>query len=287
MKAFRITLAKDDEDLAVALLWDTGTAGLETLAANLQPEGGPVQLLAYFSDDRPLAAVEEALVLLPEAAVVPAEIPDVDWVARFRETFSAFGVGRFRLAPSWDSGAALEAGPAREQEPSIHLVVDPGRAFGTGTHETTRLCLLALQELAPEQTLGSVVDIGTGTGILSVAALRLGAVRAVAVDLDSEATASARLHARLNDTPLLVVQADGGRALQAGRFDLVLANLTAPLLLERCAELLQLARPGATLVLSGLLLGDLPRVQRAYEVAGPTEVRTHGEWAAILIRKPA
>lgn len=283
MRAFRITVAKDGEDLATALLWDAGTAGLETLAAS--PDAESVQLLAYFSDDRASAAVETALVPLSGATVEPFEIPDVDWVARFRETFTAFDVGRFRLTPPWDS--SVEEGPGASRERSMRLVVDPGRAFGTGTHETTRLCLLALLDIAESRALGSVVDIGTGTGILAVAALRLGAACAVAVDVDPEATASARLHARLNDTPLLVVQADGGKSLQARRFDLVLANLMAPLLLERCAELVRLSRPGATLVLSGLLRDDVARVRGAYALAGSTEVRTDGEWAAILVRTPA
>jgi ribosomal protein L11 methyltransferase len=284
VKAFRVTLRREDEDLAVALLWDTGTTGIEVIedrsgSPTTLPEGQQIQLMAYVSDDRTVEAVEAALRPLCDVRVDAAAIPDVDWVARFRETFRAFEVGRFRVAPPWE--------PAPSTEPSRTLIVDPGRAFGTGTHETTRLCLLALQELADRRPLGAVVDIGAGTGILALAAARLGATRTWAVDLDPEATASARLHARLNNAPLLVVQADGGRAFRPGSFDVVVANLMAPLLLERQRELAELARAGGTLILSGLLDRDVPDVRRAYAVAGPTDVRIDGEWAALVVGIPA
>jgi ribosomal protein L11 methyltransferase len=253
----------DDEDVATALLWEAGTQGIEVRTA---PEGAV--LLAYFSDP---ADVEGALRPLPAARVEAVPVPDVDWVKAFREGFRAFDVGRFRIVPAWDP----------VPEAALVLRVDPARAFGTGTHETTRLCLHALERLAHERPLERVLDLGAGTGILAVAARRLGAKRVIATDLDPEATASIRHHARLNDVDILVVQADGGRAFKPGMFDLVLANLTAPLLIERADEIMALVAPGGRLVLSGLLGSDLQEVQTTYRLFPLLSRNTAGDWVAL------
>ncbi len=266
MRAWRVTVAAADEDLAAAALWEAGTAGVEIRPAS----GSRVQLLAYFEDDAPAPAPA----LLPRgAAVEPADVPEVDWVARFREGFRSFRVGRFLVAPPWD---ALDA-PSRDV-----LLVDPGRAFGTGTHETTRLCLAALEDLAGRRPLGRTLDLGAGTGLLAIAAARLGASPVVASDLDPEATGSSRHHARLNGAPLLVVRADGGRGFRPASFDLLLANLMALLLVDRSAEIRSLLAPGGALVLSGLLAGDVPHVRDAFAACGTPAVRLDGEWAALV-----
>jgi ribosomal protein L11 methyltransferase len=264
MRAWRVTVAAADEDLAAAALWESGTAGVEVRPA----PGGRVELLAYFEDDTTVPA------LLPRGATVdPADVPEVDWVARFREGFRSFRVGRFLVAPPWD--APLAASPDL-------LLVDPGRAFGTGTHETTRLCLGALEDLAGRRPLGRTLDLGAGTGLLAIAAARLGASPVVATDLDPEATASCRHHARLNATPLLVVRADGGRGFHPASFDLLLANLMALLLVDRSAEIRSLLAPGGAVVLSGLLDEDVPRVRDAFVACGTPSVRLDGEWAALV-----
>jgi ribosomal protein L11 methyltransferase len=162
--------------------------------------------------------------------------------------------------------------------------VDPGRAFGTGTHETTRLCLLAIETLAAEGPLGRVADIGTGAGLLAVAAAKRGARAVVGVDNDPEAVRSARRHARLNGVELGLVLADGGRALRPDLFDLVLANLTAPLLLERRDEIASLLAPGGALVLSGILGTEAAEVASAYSRVGAPRPRPDGEWTALEFR---
>jgi ribosomal protein L11 methyltransferase len=269
--AFRVTVPAADEDLAVALLYEAGTTGIEVQAA----AGGSVGLLAYFVAGPSARGLARAFTSLPSAHVEAAAVPDVDWVARFRETFRALDAGRFRITPEWDR----TAGGADV------IVVDPGRAFGTGSHETTRLCLGALESLAGERPLGRVLDVGTGTGILAVAARRLGASSAVAADLDPEAVDSARRHARLNGTDYAVVRADGGKPFRRGAFDLVLANLSAPLLRARAGELIALGAPGSVLVLSGLLVEDAGDMANAYGGAGPLERRTDGDWACLIGRR--
>jgi ribosomal protein L11 methyltransferase len=270
-----VTVPAAEEDVVTAVLWEQGTMGIEVRPAGRHD----VELLAYFPDAPGLEpALAAALVPLPRARLQRAEVPDVDWVARFREGFRSFPTAGFAVTPPWELRGSPPATPDV-------LVVDPGRAFGTGTHESTRLCLGLLRDLAGRGPLGRVLDLGTGSGILAVAAARLGAPRVTAVDLDPEAIASARHHARLNGVALRLVRADLARALRPGAFDLVLANVSATLLLERRHEILALEAP--VLVLSGLLVADARAVREAYGRAGDVELRQEGEWAALLARHRA
>ena len=266
MRAWRVTVAADDEDLATAALWEAGTAGVEVRGGR----EGSVDLLAYFADEVPPLTLA---VLPPGAALEPAVVPDVDWVKHFRAGFRAFRVGRFVVAPPWD--------PPEDPSPDL-LVVDPGRAFGTGTHETTRLCLGALEDLAARRPLGRTLDLGSGTALLAIAAGRLGAAPLFASDIDPEATSSSSHHAHINGVRLRIVRADGGRGLRAGSFDLVLANLMALLLVDRAAEIGSLLAPGGALVLSGLLVDDLPFVRQAFAACGTPSERLDGEWGALV-----
>ena len=265
MHALSVIVEAGLEEDAAAHLWERGTRGIEVRPL----AGGRVELLAYFDQRPDPLGIEGAL---GGAVVADVAVPDVDWVANFRASFRAFDVGRFTVTPLWEaSGASPE-----------RLIVDPGRAFGTGTHETTRLCIGALEDLAARRPLGRTLDLGSGTGLLAVAAARLGAGPVVASDVDPEATASSRLHARLNATRLHVVQADGGRPFRPGGFDLVLANLMALFLIDRAHEVQALVAPGGALVLSGLLRDDVPPVREAYAASGRPREHMLGEWAALV-----
>lgn len=265
MHALSVIVEAAREDEAGAALFDHGSCGVEVKAAGQ----ARVELIAYFEREPDRHGLQGAL---PGASLSVVPVPEVDWVARFREGFRPFRVGRFLVAPRWD---------APPPSPTV-LVVDPGRAFGTGTHETTRLCLECLEDLAARRPLGRTLDLGSGTGLLALAAARLGAGPLVASDIDPEATASSRLHAELNGARLRVVRADGGRAFRPGSFDLVLANLMALLLIDRSEEVRALVAPGGVLVLSGLLLDDVPPVRAAYAACGAPRERTLGEWAALV-----
>lgn len=253
------------EDEATAALWEAGTLGVEVKPARDRR----VELVAYFGDELASAGLEASL---PGAEIAAVPVPEVDWVARFRDGFQPFRVGSFDVVPAWISAAP---------SPST-LIVDPGRAFGTGTHETTKLCLGALEELAARRPLGRTLDLGAGTALLAIAAGRLGAAPVVASDLDPEAVAASRHHAALNGARIGVVRADGARGLRPAAFDLVLANLMALLLVDRADEIRALVAPGGALVLSGLLLDDVPPVRTAFAACGaPRELRL-GEWAALV-----
>jgi ribosomal protein L11 methyltransferase len=264
MLALTVTVPAADEEAATFALFEAGTAGIEVRSSSLG-----VELRAYFTE----APSDEALRALPPGArVAPAEVPEVDWVARFREGFRSFRVGGFLLAPPWES----------VPETADVIRVDPGRAFGTGTHETTRLCLGAIEDLARRRPLGRCLDLGCGTGLLAIAAARRGASPVTACDLDPEATSSAGVHSRLNRAAVSVVRADGARPFRHRAFDLVLANLTAPLLVERAPEISSLLAPAGSLVVSGFLLDDEAAVRQAYSALGRSEARADGEWRALV-----
>jgi ribosomal protein L11 methyltransferase len=253
-----------------------GTSGTQTLP----PEGGRAVVLAYFGDEPGLEArLQDALSGL-EVEAAPAEIAAVDWVARVREGFRTFTAGGFRIVPAW------EPAPVQGPGDTPALIVEPGIAFGTGSHESTRLCLAALTERRAEDgRLGDVADVGAGSGILSVAAKVLGASRVIAVEIDEEALPVARRHAELNRAPVHFLRGDGARALRPSRFDVVLANISAPLLVERAEELADTARDAGTLILSGFLVADVPDLRAAYSGVGEVDVRVEGEWAAFVVRR--
>lgn len=251
----------------VALLHEDGTLGVEVVG-----EGEVHELIAYFEGAGP---APDRLAPLG-ADVERAAIPDVDWVARFREEFRGARAGRFRIRPVWRDSPVAPG--------EVGLLVDPGGAFGTGTHESTRLCLEELDEVSPGSL---VVDVGCGTGLLAIAALRLGWRRAIAIDVDPAAVSEARRHAGLNRVAPQIVRADGVSALAPGRAGLLLANLARDLLVRHREGLMETLAPGGTAVLSGLLREDVPEIEEAFAPLGRSRPRFEGEWAALRFRRAA
>jgi ribosomal protein L11 methyltransferase len=273
--AFRLRLPIADEDVVATALWELDTQGFECRPGSAENES---EILAYFPAE-PVAAETLARLraAIPSACVESVDLPDVDWVARFREGFRPFEAGGFLIAPVWDIPSH-----ARERP----LVVDPGRAFGTGTHESTRLCLHLLRRIAGDRPLGRVADVGTGTAILAIAAARLGASFVVASDIDPEALVCARAHLRLNQMtrPVRLLQADLASALLPRQVDTLVANISRPILVAHAPALASLFSRQA--ILAGLLLEDLPEVKAAYaEVDHQPAVEVMGEWAALLLTR--
>ncbi len=265
MLAFRLDVARDQTDRALATLAELGTTGIEELE-----DGDVVRWLVFFPESA--QDLESSLARLGRCA--PYVSPEVDWVARFRENFRGFDAGGFRIEPEWNRDS-IAPGPRT-------LIVDPGQAFGTGTHESTRLCLAALEAAAQQRPLGSLLDLGTGSGILAIAAERLGAHPVLGIDNDSDAVLSGKRHARLNSALIHVVVGDLARPLRA-RFDTVIANLMAPLLVERGVEIIEACATGGRIILSGLLRDDLPVIRSHF---GTRSIETiDGEWAAVALEK--
>lgn len=210
------------------------------------------------------------------------EIPD-DWADRWRDFHEPVlvGGGRLVVRPSWEDGAA--------HGPEVDIVVDPGRAFGTGAHATTRGCLELLLELSDRgEAVGPLVDWGTGSAVLAIAAAKLGWKPVVACDHEMAAIEAAAANAEAN---AVVIELDrvNLREGQPPEAPIVVANLTAPLLMDLASRIGAggIARP-RTMVLSGLLTGEAERVTAAFSGAG-LEVDSSlpvGDWVALLLRAP-
>jgi ribosomal protein L11 methyltransferase len=244
----------------------------------------PRACYAYFPPDQ---APPDVLGLgaFPGVALLEAEtFGDEDWLAKSREGFGAFEVGRrFHVRPLWDE----VPGPAGRMD----LVVNPGLAFGTGGHETTRLCMELLEELAEADRLkGPILDIGAGTGILSLAAFLLGGRHLTAFDIDPDCGPAMEELIELN-THLLkgakpydsfVGTLDHPRA--DGPYAGLLANILLVTIQELLPRMAEVAAPGGWLIASGILAErtDEALVSLMSHGFKPEKVLTEGEWIAIL-----
>jgi ribosomal protein L11 methyltransferase len=208
--------------------------------------------------------------------VVATEVPD-DWADRWQDFHKPLLVGdRLWLRPSWE--------PPRED--AIDLVVDPGRAFGTGAHPTTRLCLGLLLELAAAgEAGGPLVDLGTGSGVLAIAAAKLGWDPVCGYDHEEAALEAAAANATANGVGVELRRANLREHLPA-LSDTAVANLTAPVL-NAIARSMKPEQAPRILVCSGLLPAELDEVAAAFASAGLAEAerRREGDWAALLLRR--
>jgi len=228
--------------------------------------GGPGELPALPDLE---AAVGDGLV-----EVTTKEIPD-DWADRWQDFHKAVLVGdRILVRPSW----------ADTRPGTIDLVVEPGQAFGTGAHPTTRMCLELLLEIADAgQVRGPLADWGTGSGVLAIAAAKLGFAPVVAYDHERAALDAAAASAKANGVDLELARIDLRRE-PAPEAPTVTANLTAPLLREVAARI---EGPPGRIVCSGMLRSEVDEVTDAFASRGlrARERRTSGDWAALLLER--
>jgi ribosomal protein L11 methyltransferase len=208
------------------------------------------------------------------------EIEDRDWLAEWKKDWQPVQVGRFIIAPPWlETAPTAPAGGSSEAPIVIHI--NPGMAFGTGTHETTRLCLKAIEKYFRG---GSFLDVGTGTGILTIAAAKLFPEAHIeACDTDAEAIAIAKENARLNNVGDQINFRVGSVDNETPSADLVCANLTAPVIVELLPLLLGVSC--GRLILSGVLDSQIGMVQsRLLQLgAADLEFNSDGEWFSIVV----
>lgn len=185
------------------------------------------------------------------ARVDAVDIPDENWAERSQASLTRIRAGRLTIAPPWDMpGDATRT-----------IVILPSMGFGTGHHATTRLCLLALQDAQPDGT--SVLDVGTGSGVLALAAATLGAARVTGIDTDQDAVDNARENMALNALDV-DFRCEGLEAFEGGPYDLVLANLTGAVLARHAARLWALRGPRGRLIVSGLREEEEQDVSEAF-----------------------
>jgi ribosomal protein L11 methyltransferase len=210
--------------------------------------------------------------------VTAVDVDDEDWARRSQANLKAIHVGRITVAPPWDPPPSAPCDPLSD----VHIIIEPSMGFGTGHHATTRLCLELLQGL--DLSGRRVIDVGTGSGVLAIAAQLLGAAVVVAVDNDPDALQNARENAGRNGVEIEIVEADLDR-WRAAPADVVVANLTGAVL-RRFADVLRgLVVPGGTLIVSGFSPDECDEVVAAL-ASGAEQVRVDGDWAAALIRRP-
>lgn len=258
----------------------------DELAARDDPDAGYV-VTAHVADDAEAGAsvdaTERALWhlrafgLRPMSELRVRRVDDADWTDAWRTHYVPQRVGRVVIVPSWLPEERIGPG-------EVSVTLDPGMAFGTGLHPTTRGSLELLSAL--DSMPASVLDLGSGSGILAIAALRLGATRAVAVDTDPLAVEATAANAERNGVgDALTVRRGSVEAVGDARFDLVLANLVAAIHVELAGRYPALLAPDGQLILSGIIDARAAEVESALAEAGLrlTERRDDGEWASLRL----
>jgi len=276
-----VNVDRQDEELASSLLFDLGTSGI----VNIEEDSSRVTLGGYFEESarpdeitRDLEARARTAGLSPIRDISVSLVADEDWMKKWKEGFEPIEIGeRLMVAPSWS--LPLESD-------RLVVQIDPGLAFGTGTHESTRLCLEAIERYWRGD---SMLDVGTGTGILSIAAAKLvPASSIIAIDIDPQAVEVARENCVINGVSQQVktVEAEPRRFMPAS-FDLVVANLTAEVIVNLLADLKGCLASAGILLLSGILDELGPDVERALAESRLTliERREAGEWILLAARR--
>ena len=215
--------------------------------------------------------------------VTAVDVSDEDWARRSQENLKPITVGRITVAPPW----AIPNRPLsiiNHQSSIINIVILPSMGFGTGHHVTTRLCLAALQTIDIEGR--TVLDVGTGSGVLAIAAVRLGARQAIGIDHDPDAIQSARdnldLNPEVRDVRFETMNLANGTLTPA---DVVTANLTGALLVKSAPALLAAVRPGGDLILSGIQSHESNRVRQALESTDICWERDEDGWVGLVVKK--
>lgn len=276
----------DTVEGADGVLQELGVEGWSLLEDVIARRAWVVGVFAAEAEARARWAELRALLAAADEPVV-RELADQDWRDSYKAHFKAWQFGRLHWVPVWERETyALPAGDAV-------IWLDPGLAFGTGNHETTRLCCERLAALAEKRgTAGRVIDAGCGSGILALSAARLGFRQVAAFDNDPEAVRVSRENAVLNglDGAVDFFTGDLVSGLAGREAELVLANIQADVLIKFAPQLLAAVAPGGLLVLSGILAVELEKVRAVFAAAAPewdVQTRTMGEWSDLALARPA
>ena len=224
--------------------------------------------------DRALAALQTEF---PNVTFRSIDVPDQNWAARSQASLRAVRVGGIVVAPPWDL-------PSNSGDRSIRVVIEPSMGFGTGHHATTRLCLAALQRLDLKDR--SVLDIGTGSGVLAIAASLLGSSDVSGIDDDADAIASAQKNVELNRGANVTLLVGDLRSTRVPPADVIVANLTGGLLIASAGTLQSLATRGGRLILSGLMTTEEQDVLSAFAGWIVEHHSDEDEWISLTLRGP-
>jgi ribosomal protein L11 methyltransferase len=264
-----VRVARAQAELVLAELLELAPSGVEEV------DDGDVVEYAIYGAPGELPALPDLHAAAGAALVqVSTQALADDWSQRWREFHRPLVLGeRLTVRPPWE--------PANGT--AIDVVIDPGEAFGTGAHATTRLCLELMLEVAPPAAAGGFVDLGCGSGVLAVTAAKLGFAPVVALDNDPASVCTARRNARVNGVDVQVARLDLRRQAVTSA-PTIAANLLAPLLVAWAPLAPTQCR---CVIASGLLVQEAGAVADAFAAHGLIEVvrRTRGEWAALLLER--
>lgn len=312
---FTLKTRSEVEDIVISTLADVGIEGVEiqdkqplTESDKQQmfvdimpdiPDDDGIAYLNFYLDvdedkEKVLADVRAALAEmqefldLGECSITESETEDKDWINNWKQYFKQFYVDDILIIPSWE-----EVKPEDKDKMIIHI--DPGTAFGTGMHETTQLCIRQLKKYVTKDT--ELLDVGTGSGILSIIALKLGARHAVGTDLDPCAVPAVEENKEVNGIPVEAFDMMIGNIIddkevqdKVGyeKYDIVTANILADVLVPLTPVIVHQMKPGAVYITSGILDVKEEVVKEAVVAAGleVVEVTHQGEWVSVTARKP-
>lgn len=265
MYSLHLYCAPGDVDLLSSELWEAGTVGVREVDG-----GESVQLIAAFESNDHRASLLARFA--PHHPVWEHE-DDIDWVQHTKDSWPGRTVGQaLFLAPPWCDEPTP---PGR-----VRLAHNPGLACGTGDHPCTQMALETLESLVTAQH--TVLDIGTGSGILAIAARLLGARTALGVDTDQGALIAARENFRLNNLPAMLVEGSVD-CVKTGTADVTMANISSTVLLMILDDLIRATKPGGKLILTGFSEAESAVFRRAMHCE---QVLTDGDWRCVVGRTP-
>ena len=264
---------------------DDGSAKISFYLDYEMPEAEAAELIEQVQEGlREVALFVEA----GSCRLTAGETADTDWVNNWKEFFKPFTVDDILICPTWEE-------VPEEHRDKMRIRIDPGAAFGTGTHETTQLCIRQIRKYMKPGA--RVLDVGTGSGILGITALKLGASYVFGTDLDDCAVTAARENAEINEITADQFEICKGNILEertvrdaAGYecYDLVTANILAPVIILLQGEAARHMKPGAVIVTSGILNTKEAEVCKAFEENPEFEIidrAAQGEWVSVIARK--
>ena len=316
MKWNKITLEirEEVEDIVISTLADIGLEGAEIqdkqplseqdkkqmfvdILPDMPEDDGVAYLNFYLDEDEDVNAMLEKVkaeleelrmfVDIGSGMITLSQTEDKDWINNWKQYFKQFYVDDILIIPSWEE-------VKEEDKDRMIIHIDPGTAFGTGMHETTQLCIRQLKKYVTSET--ELLDVGTGSGILSIVALKLGAKHAVGTDLDPCAVPAVEENKEANEIPveafdMMIGNIIDDKAVQDkvgyGCYDIVVANILADVLVPLTPVIVNQLKDGGIYVTSGIIEDKEETVKAAVEAAGLTVLEVHhqGEWVSVTARK--
>ena len=315
-KQFRLKTTTQAEDIVSSMLADLGIEGVQIedkiplteqdkeqmfvdILPDIPDDDGTAYLTFYLEEEEDVAPVlmnvrkeledMRAFLDVGECTIEESETEDVDWVNNWKQYFHQFYIDDILVIPSWEN-----VKPEDSDKMVIHI--DPGTAFGTGMHETTQLCIRALKKYVTSET--EILDVGCGSGILGMLALKFGAKHSLGTDLDPCAIDATHENMEVNGIrkdqyEVMIGNIIDDKAVQDAvgyeKYDIVAANILADVLVPLTPVIIHQMKPGAVYITSGIIEDKENVVVEAVKAAGleVLEVNHQGEWVSVVARKNA